>query len=50
MISNSVRRAQSSESRNQIRKRSSSTTTCSKQREVIYAIRRDILMGEDVDT
>src|SRR5215207_9954377 len=53
MISNSVRRAQEQvESRNfQIRKRILEyDDVLNKQREVIYAIRRDILMGEDVDT
>jgi preprotein translocase subunit SecA len=53
MISNSVRRAQEQvESRNfQMRKRILEyDDVLNKQREVIYAIRRDILMGEDVDT
>ncbi|HEX2728940.1 MAG TPA: SEC-C metal-binding domain-containing protein, partial [Rubrobacteraceae bacterium] len=53
MISNSVRRAQEQvESRNfQIRKRILEyDDVLNKQREVIYAIRRDILMGETVDT
>jgi preprotein translocase subunit SecA len=53
MISNSVRRAQEQvESRNfQIRKRILEyDDVLNKQREVIYVIRRDILMGEDVDT
>jgi preprotein translocase subunit SecA len=53
MISNSVRRAQEQvESRNfQIRKRILEyDDVLNKQREVIYAIRRDILMGEDVNT
>jgi preprotein translocase subunit SecA len=53
MISNSVRRAQEQvESRNfQIRKRILEyDDVLNKQREVIYAIRREILMGEDVDT
>ncbi|MFL5990526.1 MAG: preprotein translocase subunit SecA [Rubrobacteraceae bacterium] len=53
MISNSVRRAQEQvESRNfQIRKRILEyDDVLNKQREVIYARRRDILMGEDVDT
>jgi preprotein translocase subunit SecA len=53
MISNSVRRAQEQvESRNfQTRKRILEyDDVLNKQREVIYAIRRDILMGEDVDT
>jgi preprotein translocase subunit SecA len=53
MISNSVRRAQEQvESRNfQIRKRILEyDDVLNKQRELIYAIRRDILMGEDVDT
>src|ERR671926_555026 len=53
MISNSVRRAQEQvESRNfQIRKRILEyDDVLNKQREVIYAIRRDILMGEKVDT
>ena len=53
MISNSVRRAQEQvESRNfQIRKRILEyDDVLNKQRQVIYAIRRDILMGEDVDT
>jgi preprotein translocase subunit SecA len=53
MISNSVRRAQEQvESRNfQIRKRILEyDDVLNKQREVIYTIRRDILMGEDVDT
>src|SRR5918999_864095 len=53
MISNSVRRAQEQvESRNfQIRKRILEyDDVLNKQREVIYAIRRDILLGEDVDT
>ncbi|HET7269834.1 MAG TPA: preprotein translocase subunit SecA, partial [Rubrobacter sp.] len=53
MISNSVRRAQEQvESRNfQIRKRILEyDDVLNKQREVIYSIRRDILMGEDVDT
>jgi len=53
MISSSVRRAQEQvESRNfQIRKRILEyDDVLNKQREVIYAIRRDILMGEDVDT
>jgi preprotein translocase subunit SecA len=53
MISNSVRRAQEQvESSNfQIRKRILEyDDVLNKQREVIYAIRRDILMGEDVDT
>jgi preprotein translocase subunit SecA len=53
MISNSVRRAQEQvESRNfQMRKRILEyDDVLNKQREVIYAIRRDILMGENVDT
>jgi preprotein translocase subunit SecA len=53
MISNSVRRAQEQvESRNfQIRKRILEyDDVLNKQRQVIYAIRRDILMGENVDT
>jgi preprotein translocase subunit SecA len=53
VISNSVRRAQEQvESRNfQIRKRILEyDDVLNKQREVIYAIRRDILMGENVDT
>src|ERR671913_1788473 len=53
MISNSVRRAQEQvQSRNfQIRKRILEyDDVLNKQRQVIYAIRRDILMGEDVDT
>src|SRR3712207_9077613 len=53
MVSGSVRRAQEQvESRNfQIRKRILEyDDVLNKQREVIYAIRRDILMGEDVDT
>ena len=53
MISNSVRRAQEQvESRNfQIRKRILEyDDVLNKQREVIYAIRRDILMGETVNT
>ena len=53
MISNSVRRAQEQvESRNfQMRKRILEyDDVLNKQREVIYGIRRDILMGEDVDT
>jgi len=53
MISNSVRRAQEQvESQNfQIRKRILEyDDVLNKQREVIYAIRRDILMGEKVDT
>jgi preprotein translocase subunit SecA len=53
MISNSVRRAQEQvESRNfQVRKRILEyDDVLNKQRDVIYAIRRDILMGEDVDT
>jgi preprotein translocase subunit SecA len=53
MISNSVRRAQEQvESRNfQIRKRILEyDDVLNKQREVIYAIRRDILLGEKVDT
>jgi len=53
VVSNSVRRAQEQvESRNfQIRKRILEyDDVLNKQREVIYAIRRDILMGEDVDT
>jgi preprotein translocase subunit SecA len=53
MISNSVRRAQEQvESRNfQARKRILEyDDVLNKQREVIYAIRRDILMGEDVDS
>jgi preprotein translocase subunit SecA len=53
VISNSVRRAQEQvETRNfQIRKRILEyDDVLNKQREVIYAIRRDILMGEDVDT
>ena len=53
MISNSVRRAQEQvESRNfQMRKRILEyDDVLNKQREVIYTIRRDILMGEDVDT
>jgi preprotein translocase subunit SecA len=53
VISNSVRRAQEQvESRNfQIRKRILEyDDVLNKQREVIYSIRRDILMGEDVDT
>ncbi|HET7479361.1 MAG TPA: preprotein translocase subunit SecA [Rubrobacteraceae bacterium] len=53
MISNSVRRAQEQvESRNfEIRKRILEyDDVLNKQREVIYAIRRDILMGETVDT
>src|SRR5215208_4633575 len=53
MISNSVRRAQEQvESRNfQMRKRILEyDDVLNKQREVIYTMRRDILMGEDVDT
>src|SRR3712207_6513811 len=53
MISNSGRRAQEQvESRNfQARKRILEyDDVLNKQREVIYSIRRDILMGEDVDT
>jgi preprotein translocase subunit SecA len=53
MISGSVRRAQEQvESQNfQIRKRILEyDDVLNKQREVIYAIRRDILMGEKVDT
>lgn len=53
MISNSVRRSQEQvESRNfQMRKRILEyDDVLNKQREVIYAIRRDILMGEKVDT
>ncbi len=53
MISGSVRRAQEQvESRNfQMRKRILEyDDVLNKQREVIYAIRRDILMGENVDT
>jgi preprotein translocase subunit SecA len=53
MISNSVRRAQEQvESQNfQIRKKILEyDDVLNKQREVIYAIRRDILMGEKVDT
>ena len=53
MISNSVRRAQEQvESNNfQMRKRILEyDDVLNKQREVIYTIRRDILMGEDVDT
>src|SRR3712207_460526 len=53
MVSGSVRRAQEQvESHNfQIRKRILQyDDVLNKQREVIYAIRRDILMGEDVDT
>ncbi|MEW6638765.1 MAG: SEC-C metal-binding domain-containing protein, partial [Actinomycetota bacterium] len=53
MVSNSVRRAQEQvESRNfQIRKRILEyDDVLNKQREVIYAIRRDILMGENVDS
>src|SRR5215218_3452788 len=53
MISNSVRRAQEQvESRNfQIRKRILEyDDVLNKQREVIYTIRRDILMGGEVDT
>ena len=53
MVSNSVRRAQEQvESRNfQVRKRILEyDDVLNKQREVIYAIRRDILMGEKVDT
>jgi preprotein translocase subunit SecA len=53
VISNSVRRAQEQvESRNfQIRKRILEyDDVLNKQRQVIYTIRRDILMGEDVDT
>ncbi len=53
MISNSVRRAQEQvESKNfQMRKRILEyDDVLNKQREVIYAIRRDILQGEDVDT
>ena len=53
MISNSVRRAQEQvESRNfQIRKRILEyDDVLNKQREVIYSIRRNILMGENVDT
>jgi preprotein translocase subunit SecA len=53
VISNSVRRAQEQvESRNfQIRKRILEyDDVLNKQREVIYAIRRDILMGENVNT
>ncbi len=53
MISSSVRRAQEQvESRNfQMRKRILEyDDVLNKQREVIYGIRRDILMGEDVDT
>src|SRR3712207_8406117 len=53
MVSGSVRRAQEQvESQNfQIRKRILEyDDVLNKQRELIYAIRRDILMGEDVDT
>ncbi len=53
MISGSVRRAQEQvESQNfQIRKRILEyDDVLNKQREVIYAIRRDVLMGGDVDT
>jgi preprotein translocase subunit SecA len=53
MVSGSVRRAQEQvESQNfQIRKRILEyDDVLNKQREVIYAIRRDILMGETVDT
>jgi preprotein translocase subunit SecA len=53
MVSGSVRRAQEQvESQNfQIRKRILEyDDVLNKQREVIYAIRRDILMGEKVDT
>ncbi|WP_119068276.1 preprotein translocase subunit SecA [Rubrobacter indicoceani] len=53
MISNSVRRSQEQvESRNfQTRKRILEyDDVLNKQREVIYSIRRDILMGENVDT
>ncbi len=53
MISNSVRRSQEQvESRNfQTRKRILEyDDVLNKQREVIYSIRRDILMGEKVDT
>ncbi|HZY57019.1 MAG TPA: SEC-C metal-binding domain-containing protein, partial [Rubrobacteraceae bacterium] len=53
MVSGSVRRAQEQvESHNfQIRKKILQyDDVLNKQREVIYAIRRDILMGEDVDT
>jgi preprotein translocase subunit SecA len=53
MISNSVRRAQEQvENRNfQIRKRILEyDDVLNKQREVIYSIRRNILMGENVDT
>ncbi|MEJ7843569.1 MAG: preprotein translocase subunit SecA [Rubrobacter sp.] len=53
MISSSVRRAQEQvESRNfQMRKRILEyDDVLNKQREVIYGIRRDILMGENVDT
>ncbi|MDQ3658358.1 MAG: preprotein translocase subunit SecA [Actinomycetota bacterium] len=53
MISGSVRRAQEQvESQNfQIRKRILEyDDVLNKQREVIYSIRRDILMGENVDT
>ena len=53
MISSSVRRAQEQvESRNfQTRKRILEyDDVLNKQREVIYALRRDILMGENVDT
>ena len=53
MVSNSVRRAQEQvESQNfQIRKRILEyDDVLNKQREVIYSIRRDILMGEKVDT
>src|SRR5215216_305428 len=53
MVSGSVRRAQDQvESQNfQIRKRILQyDDVLNKQREVIYSMRRDILMGEDVDT
>ncbi|MDQ3910872.1 MAG: preprotein translocase subunit SecA [Actinomycetota bacterium] len=53
MVSGSVRRAQEQvESQNfQIRKRILEyDDVLNKQREVIYAMRRDILMGEEVDT
>ena len=53
MVSGSVRRAQEQvESQNfQVRKRILEyDDVLNKQREVIYAIRRDILMGEEVDT
>ncbi|HKZ27428.1 MAG TPA: preprotein translocase subunit SecA [Rubrobacteraceae bacterium] len=53
MVSGSVRRSQEQvESQNfQIRKRILEyDDVLNKQREVIYAMRRDILMGEDVDT